>query len=710
MRKSRYEIELGIKGDDKVRAQIREIDDGVASISESASNLDFKGALNGAQELSKKMAEVAKGGEDATLQMNAFESASKKAIKELEKQASDLTYSLSEQGKAQRARLRAIDDEIAKLGKSKEDAKKRKELEKERAKIAKTVVDLSDEELKQALRLNQASRAELKLAVQNGKLMRTETKEQKKLAQLVKDDLKGIKDKIKAQFEFIKALKTTEGRYNALKKAGALGVKAGVGIAKGAGKAALGGIGIAAAAVGAIASNAGAATDTAVERERAAARVRGLSQEQASEAVSRIYSITGADSERIVAAIHAVQSVLGRGLSVDDLVQTASGEVLSPGISALYRQQTKGDTSASALIALANQTRASTRETGASIEQIASAREYLANTSNRTQSKAPLRQQEAVYLSLLNSGAFDDEAEVQEAYKRFISRLKPDEDIFEAASRFDWTSGLTTTNKIQASNAIKATNWEALRAIGNQQYRGDALSLTSNEERAVRMRATQERLQDVQLRVLEAIDAAITDIGVEKIKEMVDSLLHLATELVSRVLPVLIDIITMLKPILRPLINTLFDLVRLLGEAVKWLKTNDVGEKTKSTFDVAKNFGIVGLLSNLFGDDEDEGATLNGHARADGGVASIPTIAGERGAEMIIPFDYGHARADGGVASIPTIVGEQGAEMVIPFDYARRGRANNLIQTFNQTFNLAQNQTTASSLAATMRTNGRWGR
>ena len=34
MRKSRYEIELGIKGDDKVRAQIREIDDGVASISE----------------------------------------------------------------------------------------------------------------------------------------------------------------------------------------------------------------------------------------------------------------------------------------------------------------------------------------------------------------------------------------------------------------------------------------------------------------------------------------------------------------------------------------------------------------------------------------------------------------------------------------------------------------------------------------------------
>ena len=681
MRKSRYEIELGIKGDDKVRAQIREIDDGVASISESASNLDFKGALNGAQELSKKMAEVVKGGEDATLQMNAFESASKKAIKGLEKQASDLTYSLSEQGKAQRARLRAIDDEIAKLGKSKEDAKKRKELEKERAKIAKTVVDLSDEELKQALRLNQASRAELKLAVQNGKLMRTETKEQKKLAQLVKDDLKGIKDKIKAQFEFIKALKTTEGRYNALKKAGAMGVKAGVGIAKGAGKAALGGIGIAAAAVGAIASNAGAATDTAVERERAAARVRGLSQEQASEAVSRIYSITGADSERIVAAIHAVQSVLGRGLSVDELVQTASGEVLSPGISALYRQQTKGDTSASALIALANQTRASTRETGASVEQIASAREYLANTSNRTQSKAPLRQQEAVYLSLLNSGAFDDEAEVQEAYKRFISRLKPNEDIFEAASKFDWTRGLSATNKIQASNAIKATNWDALRAIGNQQYRGDALSLTSNEERASRMRATQERLQDVQLRVLEAIDAAITKIGPEKLKEMIDGVLNLATEIVTRLLPIMVNLIETLEPVLQPLLDALLSLVDLLGEAVEWLKTNDVGGKAKSTFDVAKNFGLVGLLSNLFGDDEDEGATLNGHARADGGIASIPTIVGERGAEMVIPFDY-----------------------------ARRGRANNLVQTFNQTFNLAQNQTTASSLAATMRTNGRWGR
>lgn len=682
MRKSRYEIELGIKGDDKVRSQIREIDDGVASISKSASNLDFKAALNGAQELSKKIAEVASAGEDATLQMNAFESASKKAIKELEKQASDLTYSLTEQGKAQRERLRGIDDEIAKLGKSKEDAKKRKELEKERAKLAKTVVNLSDEELKQALRLNQASRAELKLAVQNGKLMRTETKEQKKLAQLVKDDLKGIKDKIKAQLEFVKALKTTEGRYNALKKAGAMGVKAGVGIAKGAGKAALGGIGIAAAAVGAIASNAGAATDTAVERERAAARVRGLSQEQASEAVSRIYSITGADSERIVAAIHAVQSVLGRGLSVDELVQTASGEVLSPGISALYRQQTKGDTSASALIALANQTRASTRETGASIEQIASAREYLANTSNRTQSKAPLRQQEAVYLSLLNSGAFDDESEVQEAYKRFISRLQPNEDIFEAASKFDWTRGLSTTNKIQASNAIRATNWDALRAIGNQQYSGDALALTSNEERASRMRAMQERLQELQLRVLEAIDAAITKIGEEKLKAMIEGVLNLATEVVTRLLPLLVSLLETLEPVLQPLLEVLFSLVDILGEVVNWLKKNDVGEKAGKGFDFAKNFGLVGLISNLFGGDE--GKYPNGAS--------------------------GHARADGGVASIPTIVGERGAEMVIPFDFARRGRANNLVQTFNQTFNLAQNQTTASSLAATMRTNGRWGR
>ena len=365
-------------------------------------------------------------------------------------------------------------------------------------------------------------------------------------------------------------------------------------------------------------------------------------------------------------------------------MQTASGEVLSPGISALYRQQTKGDTSASALISLANQTRASTRETGASIEQIASAREYLANTSNRTQSKAPLRQQEAVYLSLLNSGAFDDEAEVQEAYKRFISRLKPGEDIFEAASRFDWTRGLTTTNKIQASNAIKATNWEALRAIGNQQYSGDALSLTSNEERASRMRATQERLQDVQLRVLEAIDAAITKIGPEKLKEMIDGVLNLATEIVTRLLPIMVNLIDTLKPVLQPLLNALLSLVDMLGELVEWLKTNNVGGKAKSGFDTVTKTGLIGLIRSLWSDD-------NGTPQDEAGVS-------------------GHARADGGVASIPTIVGERGAEMVIPFDYARRGRANNLVQTFNQTFNLAQNQTTASSLAATMRTNGRWGR
>ena len=673
MRRSRYEIELGIQGDDEVRAQIREIDDGVASISERAGNLDFSGALDGAKELSKKIAEVARGGEDATSQMVAFESASKKAIKSLEKQASDLTYSLSAQGKAQRERLRAIDEEISRLGDSKADAKKRKELEKERAKIAKTVVDLSDDELKQALRLNQASRAELKLAMQNSKLVQAETKEHKKLGQLVKDDLRGIKDKIKAQFEFIKALKTTEGRYNALKKAASFGAKAGVNAAKFAGKATLGGIGIASAAVGAVASNAGAATDTALERERAAARVRGLSPDQASEAVSRIYSITGADSERIVEAIHAVQSVLGRGLSVDELVQASAGEVLSPGISALYRQQTTGEASASALVALANQTRASTRETGASVEQIASARNYLANESNSRQSKAPLRQQEAVYLSLLNSGAFDDEAEVQEAYNRFISRLNPGEDIFEAASKFDWTRGLTKTNRVQAGNAIKSVNWESLRAIGSKQYSGDELLLTSNEERASRMRATQDRLQELQLRVLEAIDAAITKVGPEKFKEIIDSMLDIATKLVTKTLPIVVDLIETLEPMMQPLLDVLFSLVGLLGELIKWLKEKNVGENFKSGLDIIGNT-IRGILGG--GDD-----------KIKVGVS-------------------GHARADGGIASIPTIVGERGPEMVIPLDFARSGRANNLVQTFN----LAQNQTTASSLAATMRANGRWGR
>ena len=195
------------------------------------------------------------------------------------------------------------------------------------------------------------------------------------------------------------------------------------------------------------------------------------------------------------------------------------------------------------------------------------------------------------------------------------------------------------------------------------------------------MRATQERLQDVQLRVLEAIDAAITKIGPEKLKEMIDGVLNLATEIVTRLLPIMVNLIETLEPVLQPLLDALLSLVDLLGEAVEWLKTNDVGGKAKSGFDKVTKAGIIGLVRSLWSDDEDEGATFNGHARADGGVASIPTIVGERGAEMVIPFDF-----------------------------ARRGRANNLVQTFNQTFNLAQNQTTASSLAATMRTNGRWGR
>ena len=154
-------------------------------------------------------------------------------------------------------------------------------------------------------------------------------------------------------------------------------------------------------------------------------------------------------------------------------------------------------------------------------------------------------------------------------------------------------------------------------------------------------------------------------------------MVDIATKLVTKTLPILVDLIETLEPMMQPLLDGLTSLVGLLGELIKWLKEKNVGENFKRGLDRAGD-----TIRGIFGGGDDKIKV---------GVS-------------------GHARADGGIASIPTIVGERGPEMVIPLDFARSGRANNLVQTFNQTFNLAQNQTTASSLAATMRANGRWGR
>lgn len=59
--------------------------------------------------------------------------------------------------------------------------------------------------------------------------------------------------------------------------------------------------------------------------------------------------------------------------------------------------------------------------------------------------------------------------------------------------------------------------------------------------------------------------------------------------------------------------------------------------------------------------------------------------------------------ANGGITSMPSIVGERGPEAIIPLDFSRATRANNVATSITQTFQMTGNQTTALSLAQAVR-------
>ena len=59
----------------------------------------------------------------------------------------------------------------------------------------------------------------------------------------------------------------------------------------------------------------------------------------------------------------------------------------------------------------------------------------------------------------------------------------------------------------------------------------------------------------------------------------------------------------------------------------------------------------------------------------------------------------GAYESNGGIASMPSICGERGAEMVIPLDHSRAARSANLTQNLVQNFNMSGNETTALSLS-----------
>ena len=655
--KTSYTISLEIENADKVNASIDSIDRALLDVSKNAKSMNFKDALEGVKALEQQMAELSSSEEDATDQWSEFERASNKAYSELERQAVRLNHALSTQGIEQRARIAELEKEKASLDKTAESKARAKEIDKELKELRKDVVSGTDEELKAQLKMNREARGRLKLIQQESKAQKAQGKQQKTLAQLIKEDLKPLRDKLKLQQEFIKSLKTTEGRYNALKK-----------VAKGAmsvGGAALKGAGAVAGGLMAIGGMAVASANKFVDREREADRLKvSGSREDKVNLIGDLYAKTGADDTSIVDAINRVYPVLGN-ISREEIIEAATAEIRMPGAAALFRQQNTGPVSAKDFTAYFNRLRGIQGATGATREQITSSSDYIANLRQSSFTNASETDLQSLYLALQNSGAFDTDEELQRAFTSFVRKQKDSGvDVFTLAKQWqdngNWTrTAEGNTNRTQAANAIKNLDFARMGELSKvTDYQ--APQETASEKTARQMRTLETLKDKLLIQVLESLQDMIKTGDLK-------SLITGALDLIKLMVKFLTPVIQKLMPYVDKFIRFIIERIGALAEYTAAIKEQNKKQAERQV----------------------EAAQSKSPAKI---------IAARSGLDHAMKF------ANGGITSIPSICGEAGfPEAVIPLDPSRSGRAAQIMQQVSQTFNMGSNESNVMSMASALR-------
>ena len=655
--KTSYIISLEIENSDRVNASIDSIDRKLYDITKNAKSMNFKDALEGVKALEQQMAELSSSEEDCTDAWEEFDKVSNKTYSELERQAVRLNHALSEQGSEQRARIAELEKEKAALDKTAGSKARAREIDKEIKELRRQVVDVSDDELSAMIKQNVQARARIKLMQQESKAQKDQGKQQKTLLQLIKEDLKPLKEKIALQKEFIKSLRTTEGRFAALKK-----------VAKGAmsvGGAALKGAGAVAGGLMAIGGMAVASANKFVDREREADRLKiSGSREEKIAMIGDLYAKTGADDTSIVDAINRVYTVLGN-ISRKEIIEAATAEIKMPGAAALFRQQNTNPVSAKDFTAYFNRLRGIQGATGATREQITSSSDYIANLRQSSFTNASETDLQALYLALQNSGAFDTDEELQRAFTSFVRKQKDSGvDVFTLAKQWqdngNWTrTAEGNTNRTQAANAIQNLDFARIGELSKvADY--DAPQETASEKTARQMRTLETLKDKLLIEVLESIQSTFEE-GELK------SLIAGALELIKLLVKFLTPVIQKLMPYVDKFIQWIIEKIGALAEYTEAIQKQNE-EQAKRQAEAAESKSTAAIIA------------------ARGGL------------------DHAMKFANGGITSLPSICGEAGfPEAVIPLDPSRSGRAAQIMQQVSQTFNMGSNESNVMSMASALR-------
>lgn len=598
-----YTIQLELDKSDNIAKNISEIEKAFDGISESAKSINItdglKSASNQADILSKKVKDIVENSEDATAELKAYDKAAQKSINELDKQYIKLTYSLSEQGTEQRKRLEELKEQAKAIEGNAKERKRYNDITKQIKTLEKDVVGLSDAELKAAIGENKAVRAKIKLTQTEAKLAASQKKTQTSLAKLIKDDVKGIKEKIAAQLKFIQTLKTTEGRYDAIKKAAGkvtgFAGKTAMGALKGAGIAG----GLAMGLGGAAIAHAG----NIEEKEKQARRIKGVNPDYRDKLLSEMYIQTGADYSTIVDAINRVQSAIVGGATLDELYSSVPIEIKYPGASAIMRQDNSRFIHSGSYKEYANKIKAIQGQTGASIEQVEASTAKIANMRQSSFSNASMVDLQALYLALQNSGAYDSQDELDRAFNSFVRAQKSQkQSVFEFAQNYNWTRGAYgAQNKQQALRAINNINFKELENAAKTEDSRD--NYTKAELATQKIRSLEEKKNEILTKIFEAIYPIFEKIDIDSIGKVLTGLIDFAVKLI----PPLVEIMAKLQPYVQKIVN-----------------------------------GILSIIDWFAGNPSKDELSA-GQPRANGGIVAMPSLVGEAGPEMVIPLDHSRA-------------------------------------------------------------------
>lgn len=531
--------------------------------------------------------------------------ASKQALKELQNAMKDSATPVSD-----------LNDAYAKLAKYAEDTT---ELEKQYDKlIAKRLADrdkeidqlkaekiaiaanrdLTEEQKKEQIALKDA---EIERIEADKKYIRSKAKEiktEKKLNQLIKEDLKGLKDKVKEQLKFVAALKTTEGRYKAIKKAAQVGTKVGLKAAGGA--LALGGV-AAGMAVG--------AAQNIADKENA---LKSLKSGVDPSTVDEIYVKSGADYSSIVAAVNNLSDVTKDNAL---LVQGAVLELQNPGVGKLLLSTSKQNPEniprlKNAIDQIKRQT--GTQDMSAALEASTKAR----IVTNGTVSQTDYIQ---AYAALSQAGLEEDKI------NRIISDVSRQSGNFiENLNNADLTKYVRGQDKTRLSNIKLGLEKLDLDKVAEK---------TSAESIVEKLREFELKKNELLVKLLPLIEPMLKELDKVLSGPMIEKIAEGLVNFISKAVPILVTILTKLEPYVDKLIGWIAEIAGANDDKSNESTLGEVaGEKLGKMFSYIAQ-GLDAILS----------IKLPGGQKAQGGLVTAPSLVGEAGPELVLPLDYSRA-------------------------------------------------------------------